>query len=82
MPVEGATFDPSKYASEDVGGVGMPSNAKIEVAVRINHEGEVNKVRKRLRLNRILTRLCSGAVHAAGPALHRHQNGGLRGVCV
>ena len=54
MPVEGATFDPSKYASEDVGGVGMPSNAKIEVAVRINHEGEVNKA----RCSRVLARAC------------------------
>ncbi len=44
MPVEGATFDPSKYASEEVGGVGMPSNAKVEIAVKINHDGEVNKV--------------------------------------
>ena len=45
MPMEGAQLDPSKYASEESGGIGMPSGAKIEVVTRINHEGEVNRAR-------------------------------------
>ena len=35
----------SKYASEESGGGGMPSGAQIEVVMRINHEGEVNRAR-------------------------------------
>jgi histone-binding protein RBBP4 len=42
MPSESAAFDPSKYASDEAGAVGMPSAAKVEVAVKIPHEGEVD----------------------------------------
>lgn len=46
MPLEGAPIDPTKYLSEDQGGLGAPSqSAKIEVSLKINHDGEINKAR-------------------------------------
>ncbi|CAF1021543.1 unnamed protein product [Didymodactylos carnosus] len=46
IPKEGTTFDASHYEVErgDFGGFGL-FNAKIEIELKINHDGEVNRAR-------------------------------------